>query len=777
LYLLKDRSVLAMVFFGIAFSIKAQPLFLGPFLFLLFLRKRLSFSRFLIVPVVYMSMMLPAIYMGRPALELLLAYGGQASKFQDLTANAPTLYAFIPNSYYDVVGPIGFVFTAIWALLWSFFYARRLRSFPSGMFILAAFVSLSSIPFLLPKMHDRYFYLADVASLLVAMYYPSLWFLTVGYQIVSGMAYYVFLVVPSFDPFGDTILKVAALLNLAVVLAGVWAQWQIAVRENLFQEMRFLNQTFVGIKKIFYIFWGRLQKNQISIFFFLILCIGIYVRFVDLGDMPQGLNPDEASIAIDAYYLSEYGTDRYGVSYPIHLIAWGSGQNAFYAYIILPLIALWGTGSFVVRLPMAIAGVFSLVLCYLAGKRLFNERFALLAMFCMAVSPWHIVNSRWAVESNIMPFLFLLAFTALVFSEKTNWWFVVSCGLFAVTLYSYGTTYVAVPFFLLLVIPMLLKSDRITTSQLVWGAGVFVLLALPIGLFLVVNTFELPSIHIGTVTIPRLPVEPRYETMSVAFGKNVISTLWNNARVMWRLLLLQSDDYPWNFVEPFGYFYKVTFPFLFAGFLLMLPLRGRSELRVERWLIAAWFLAALAVGLAHPVNLTRLNIIQMPVIFCMAMFIYWLDKKVPNLLPAFVTIVLVAFLLFLNSYFGEEYRKKTANMFNLGIIPAMEYAVEETDSLVCVTDQNYALYIYALLSQKYEPADYVGGLTWVYPKNPEDPARRPHALMQFRFSESDCVDTPEAVYILFQDETPPENGINYKQKKFERFRVFVPKNP
>ena len=35
-------------------------------------------------------------------------------------------------------------------------------------------------------------------------------------------------------------------------------------------------------------------------------------------------------------------------------------------------------------------------------------------MFFMAVSPWHIVNSRWAVESNIMPFLFLAGFTALL---------------------------------------------------------------------------------------------------------------------------------------------------------------------------------------------------------------------------------------------------------------------------------------------------------------------------------------------------------------------------
>jgi hypothetical protein len=518
-----------------------------------------------------------------------------------------------------------------------------------------------------------------------------------------------------------------------------------------------------------------LRRWKIPLLFTLILAVGIVARIWEFASLPPGLNPDEASIGTEAYYLYKFGMDRYGLTYPVHLISWGSGQNAFYAYLLMPFVALKGISAFAVRLPMLLAGILSMPLIFIAGKKLLGDKFALLAMFFMAISPWHIVNSRWAVESNIMPFLFLAGFTALTLSNTRNGWFLIASIFFAFCLYAYGTAYAGVPIFLLLTVPLLLKLKRITFQQVSVGAMVFLLISFPILLFIAVNTLKLETMHLGTITIPRLPVEARYETMAAVFGNSPFAAITENARIMFDVLWHQSDAYPWNFVEPFGYFYKYTFPLVLLGFLLTLPFKFVQENRAERWFIAAWMLASLLIGIIHPVNLTRFNLIFTPILFCIALLFLDLEKRLPRIIPIAVVLFSIGFIFFNRAYHGEEYRKVTSALFNEGIIPAIEYAAEENNALICFTEQHYSLYIYVLLTQKFHPSEYVDDLEWIDPEDPADPARTLLALKQFRFKPDDCAADPTAAYILTLRESPPNPEIDYKERKFVKFVVFLPK--
>ncbi len=517
------------------------------------------------------------------------------------------------------------------------------------------------------------------------------------------------------------------------------------------------------------------KKYQAHLLFIVILAIGIYARVWEFGSLPPGLNPDEASIGVEAYYIYKFGMDRYGMSYPVHLISWGSGQNALYAYLLIPFVALRGINAESVRLPVMLSGIFSLPLVFIAGERLLGRKFAFVTMFFMAISPWHIVNTRWAVESNIMPFFFLAGFTALLVSNTKNWWFVISSALFSLCLYAYGTAYVGVPVFLLFVIPILIYSKRISVWQALTGLVVFLLIALPIILFIVINTFQLDTMYINMVSIPRLPVEARYETMTAVFGERPLNAIWENAVIMSKVLWAQEDAFPWNFVAPFGYFYKFTFPLAAVGFLLTLPFAGPRENRTERWFLFSWMVAALTVGILHPVNLTRINLIFTPILLCIAVFVLMLEKYSPPTLPVTMLVLSVGFVLFNQAYHGDEYRRKASGIFNDGIIPAIEYATVNSDSLICFTEQRYSLYIYALLVQRYHPSEYLNQLEWIDPLDPADPARTPRALKNFRFRLSDCTGDPKAVYILVLKEEPPISDIEYKDKKFEKFLVYLPK--
>jgi len=507
----------------------------------------------------------------------------------------------------------------------------------------------------------------------------------------------------------------------------------------------------------------------------LILVIGISARVWEFAALPPGLNPDEASIGVEAYYLAKYGVDRYGLSYPVHLISWGSGQNALYAYMLIPFIALKGVNAFSIRLPMMLAGILSIPLIYIAAKKILGEKFGLLAMFFFAISPWHIVNSRWAVESNIMPFFFLIGFTALLFADKNNWWFLVSCISFSLCLYAYGTAYVGVPVFMLMAIPYLFYLKRISTSQLISGLVVFTLLAAPVGLFILVNTLRLDTIHLGLVTIPRLPVEARYETMAAVFEGNPLKAIGENAGIMFKVLWSQEDAFPWNFVAPFGYFYPYTFILVLAGFIFTFPFKSIQENRIGRWFLFAWMSASILIGLVHPVNLTRINLIFTPIVLCIALLIWEIDKRISYILPASVVVFFIGFIFFNRAYHGDEYQARASGIFNEGVVPAIEYATEKNDSLVCFTEQRYSLYIYVLLTQRYHPSEYVDQLEWIDPLDPADPARTPRSLMNYRFRLEDCVGDPQAVYILDLKESPPVSNIQFKDKKFGKFLVYTPK--
>ncbi len=97
------------------------------------------------------------------------------------------------------------------------------ESSPVERYIFLAFISVALTPFFLPKMHDRFFFLADIFSLLIAMMIPSYWFLPVFYQLISGLSIYIFLYLLDYIIAGNiNMLNIATLLNVVVSIPLYW---------------------------------------------------------------------------------------------------------------------------------------------------------------------------------------------------------------------------------------------------------------------------------------------------------------------------------------------------------------------------------------------------------------------------------------------------------------------------------------------------------------------------------------------------------------------------
>ena len=189
-YLLAGRQAAAFIAFGVAFSFKAQSAFFAPFLLWLSIKKKVNW-RCVLSPMVYLISILPAWFIGRPLYDLLMIYPNQMAHYEykrRLSLNAPNLYQWIPNAYYDFY-PVGIAFTAMVALGIAYFvYKSRVKITADRLVFLATF-SVLIMPYLLPKMHDRYFFPADVIAIILAFYCPRYWYVPVVIGSVSALAY------------------------------------------------------------------------------------------------------------------------------------------------------------------------------------------------------------------------------------------------------------------------------------------------------------------------------------------------------------------------------------------------------------------------------------------------------------------------------------------------------------------------------------------------------------------------------------------------------------
>ena len=190
--LLARRQAWAFIAYGLSFSFKLQAIFLAPLFLWLLMKKAVSWRYFFLSPLVYLITLIPAWIIGRPLGDLLLIYINQANDSKTLTVHAPNLYQWIPDTYYDLY-PLAIILTVVVVFIIALLiYKSRLKVTQDLLVHLATF-SVLLLPYTLPKIHDRYFFPADVISIIFAFYFPKYWYVPVVVGLVSLNGYLAYL--------------------------------------------------------------------------------------------------------------------------------------------------------------------------------------------------------------------------------------------------------------------------------------------------------------------------------------------------------------------------------------------------------------------------------------------------------------------------------------------------------------------------------------------------------------------------------------------------------
>lgn len=213
-FLIKKKYNFALFSFSLALAVKLQAIFLFPLLILFLLKEKKVGKYFLLIPLTYIVLILPALTMGRSLIDLLMIYWqlqiNNEYGLDKLTQNAPNLYQWIPNELAFIITPISLVCAFSLIILFIIFINRKLKSFSKEITVKIAFIFSLVVPFILPRMHERYFFLADIFSLIYAFYFPRYFFVPLVVIAVSTLTYLNFLI--------DIQINLAALASILLIM-------------------------------------------------------------------------------------------------------------------------------------------------------------------------------------------------------------------------------------------------------------------------------------------------------------------------------------------------------------------------------------------------------------------------------------------------------------------------------------------------------------------------------------------------------------------------------
>lgn len=457
-------------------------------------------------------------------------------------------------------------------------------------------------------------------------------------------------------------------------------------------------------------------KDKGNICFFIILVIAILSRIILLEQFPNGIHEDEAGMMYDAFCMAEYGTDRYLNENPVYLINFGGGQSVLYAAITSIFIKIFGLSVFIIRLPAVVFSIVTIILAYLLSKKYIGKKFALIFSFLITICPWHIMQSRWGLDCNLLSSFIMISVYALL-NSKRNWHYVITGILWGITLYTYALSYIMLPVFFIILCIYLLYVKKITIKQILITIIPIFILALPLILVQLLNHFNRETIKIGFITIPHLF---KYRVSEIGLD-NILNNLniFRNNNVF--QLLFSADHNPGNSLKEVGTIYYALIPFSLLGLILVIKKSyetiKKKEFNLQTVFLIQFVSIFMCVLVFEDLQLYKLNPLFIMLLAFVAEAIIWIYNKKKLIAYMIITTCVLMFILF-ECYYFKNINYKVGMGFNTDFIPLVNYLEQEyPEQEIFMETDAIQQYIYLLLAKKMSPYEFMEDMKIIQYKN------------------------------------------------------------
>lgn len=434
------------------------------------------------------------------------------------------------------------------------------------------------------------------------------------------------------------------------------------------------------------------------IIFLVIIVVAIFTRKFKITSILNGLHVDEAGMGYDAFCIANYGVDRYLNKLPVYMVNFGGGQSSLYTYLAAIFVKIFGLNTLTIRLPGIILSILAIIAGGILIRKTHGQKSSLVYMCLMVICPWHVMQSRFGLDCNLLSSMTIISITALILSKK--WWHYLLAGiLLGLTLYSYALSYITIPILLFLTIMYLLYIKKIKFKNVIIVSIPIIILTIPLILMLLVNMGCFEQIN-GVITIPKLL---SYRGEEINFD-NISENLKQFK------IIITSGGFIYNSIPEFGTIYLFAIPLSMAGIVLSI-LQSIKAIKNRRFNVSVIMIFLLLANTVL-VSLTNVNVNKVNSIYiCLIYFVFLAIKYIyKNFKIGFYIITLIYLIMSLTFfiYYYTNYNEdnKIIDLVNKDAITVTK-TIQEIDKNKTVymylnTHEPWIYVLYALQLSPYE---------------------------------------------------------------------------
>ncbi|MBD3250166.1 MAG: hypothetical protein GF381_01165 [Candidatus Pacebacteria bacterium] len=213
------------------------------------------------------------------------------------------------------------------------------------------------------------------------------------------------------------------------------------------------------------------QKHHLKIISLGLFLLAATLRLPKLNSLPAGFFPDEAALAYNGWSIWRTSRDEWGQQLPLTMRSFDDDKPALYAYLTIPFVLLDGLTHAAARYPAALAGSILPTLVFWLAVQVKQKRLGLLAALVIIITPWHWEVARTAIEAGVALTFSVGALVAFKSKWSYGWW--VGLALSLLTIFTYHTARLILPWLLILTALLLIKRKKRRKLVVIFGGLLF----------------------------------------------------------------------------------------------------------------------------------------------------------------------------------------------------------------------------------------------------------------------------------------------------------------
>lgn len=219
-FLMCDKDYLSISFYALSFCLKIQSIFFLPIIIIAIIKKKIRLCALPLFVIIYALVGIPAVIFGCGFEDAYFMFFTQMGRYSDLTLNTPNMYNWF-GSYSEkhemLSMPMTCFAVGVTGVSMLPLYKLNFDTKDNKIWVAMACYFAVMMPFVIPHMHERYWYVSDVLCILFVLCFAKKWYAALCAFLPSLYVVCCYM----FGVSGISLVLLAIMMCIGVVLMGI----------------------------------------------------------------------------------------------------------------------------------------------------------------------------------------------------------------------------------------------------------------------------------------------------------------------------------------------------------------------------------------------------------------------------------------------------------------------------------------------------------------------------------------------------------------------------